>query len=274
VAGLHPEEGIIRSSPRGNFASSRRRSAAIHRTPFHVKRAALVTELERRLERHQLACAAAEPLATLIEALATPVAPTSVHDPRAALDIHIADSLSGFAVPELRVAAMIADLGAGGGLPGLVVAAVRPEARVVLVESLRRKGDFLRKTAAAMGLENVEVVTARAEEWADGRNRCDVVTARALASLPVLYEYAAPLLRIDGLLVAWKGEVAADEAAHGTAAAGLLGLAETPALAVRPFAASERRTIWTARKTAPTPPEFPRRPGIATKRPLSVKNVR
>jgi 16S rRNA (guanine527-N7)-methyltransferase len=239
-----------------------------------VKRSVLINELERKLERHELAAAAAAPLATLLEALAPAVAPTSVHDPRVGLDVHIADSLSGFAVPELRAAALIADIGAGGGLPGLVVAAVRPEARVVLVESLRRKGDFLRETAAAMGLDNVDVVTARAEEWADGRNRCDVVTARALASLPVLYEYAAPLLQVNGLLVAWKGDVTQDEAADGTAAAGLLGLAEMPALAVRPFAASARRTIWTARKIGPTPPGFPRRPGIATKRPLSVKNVR
>ena len=58
-----------------------------------------------------------------------------------------------------------------------------------------------------MGLANAEVVCGRAEAWADGLGRCDVVTARALAALPVLCEYAAPLLREGGVLVAWKGAV-------------------------------------------------------------------
>jgi 16S rRNA (guanine527-N7)-methyltransferase len=101
-----------------------------------------------------------------------------------------------------------------------------------------------------------------------------VVTARALAALPVVYEYAAPLLRDGGSVVAWKGEVADDEAADGAAAATILGLDEEPALAVSPFAGSERRTLRVARKIAATPAAYPRRAGIATKRPLSVKNLR
>ena len=239
-----------------------------------MKQSDLIAELERRLEALGFDGAPAAPLATLLHALEPAEAPTSVHEPRAGLDVHIADSLSGFTVPELRSAAVVADLGAGGGLPGLVVAAVRPDARVVLVESVRRKGVFLRETADAMNLGNVQVVTARAEEWVDGRGECDVVTARAVASLPVLYEYAAPLLRDGGLLVAWKGDVTAGEAADGSAAADILGLQEVPALPVHPFAGSERRTLWTARKIRPTPATYPRRPGIATKRPLSVKNLR
>ena len=114
----------------------------------------------------------------------------------------------------------------------------------------------------------------RAEEWHDGVGRCDVVTARALAALPVIYEYAAPLLRDGGSVVAWKGEVGEDEAADGAAAAIVLGLEEDAPLAVRPFAGSERRTLRAARKIAPTPAMYPRRAGIAAKRPLSVKNLR
>ena len=124
-----------------------------------------------------------------------------------------------------------------------------------------------------MGVTNVDVACARAEEWQDGVGACDVITARALAALPVVYEYAAPLLRDAGVVIAWKGEVTDAEAADGAAAATLLGLEEDPPSAVQPFAGSERRTLRVARKTAPTPPNFPRRPGIATKRPLSVKNL-
>jgi 16S rRNA (guanine527-N7)-methyltransferase len=125
-----------------------------------------------------------------------------------------------------------------------------------------------------MELDNVEVVCARAEEWTAGAGSCDVVTARALAALATIYEYAAPLLRLGGVVVAWKGEIAPDEAADAAAAAGVLGLEEAPPRPARPFAGSERRTLQVARKVAPTPDRFPRRAGIAAKRPLSVKNVR
>jgi 16S rRNA (guanine527-N7)-methyltransferase len=217
---------------------------------------------------------AAAPLAILLDALAAPHAPTSVHDPSVGLAVHIADSLAGLEVADLRTAAAIADLGAGAGLPGLVLASVLPRARVFLVESVSRKCEFLRETAMAMPLPNAEVVCGRAEEWREGLGRCDVVCARALAALPVLCEYAAPLLREGGVLVAWKGAVGPDELADASAAAAHLGLALEPPLAVVPYAGSERRTLHVARKTAPTPAGYPRRPGTATKRPLSAKNLR
>jgi 16S rRNA (guanine527-N7)-methyltransferase len=188
--------------------------------------------------------------------------------------VHIADSLVGLEVPELRRAHVIADLGAGAGLPGLVLAATLPEAHVTLVEAATRKCDFLRSAVDAMGLENADVVSARAEEWRDGIGRCDVVCARALAALPVLCEYAAPLLREQGLLVAWKGGVSDEEAADATAAADHLGLAPDPTRRVVPFPDSGQRTLRVMRKVAPTPARYPRRPGMATKRPLSAKKPR
>ena len=122
--------------------------------------------------------------------------------------------------------------------------------------------------------DSAEIVCARAEEWRAGTGTCDVVTARALAPLPVIVEYAAPLLRPAGVLVAWKGEVPPGEAEDGAAAAHLLGLEIDLPQRVRPFAGSERRTLHLARKVAPTPAGYPRRPGIAAKRPLSVRNLR
>jgi 16S rRNA (guanine527-N7)-methyltransferase len=226
------------------------------------------------LERYRLDAAAIEPLETLLDLLAAPEAPTSVHDPRAAVRVHVADSLAGLEVPELRDASLLADLGAGAGPPGLVLAAVLPRARVVLVEAVGRKCEFLRAAARGMGLANVEVVWARAEEWHEGIGLCDVVCARALAALPVLCEYAAPLLRGGGVLVAWKGAVDDLESADGAAAAAHLGLAIEPVRAVAPFPGSERRTLHVARKVAPTPAGYPRRPGMATKRPLSAKKAR
>ena len=232
-------------------------------------------ELAALVERFSLPPATAGPLATLLDLLAQPEAPTSVHDPGEGLRVHIADSLAGLEVEELRAAATIADLGAGAGLPGLVLAAALPRARVVLVESVGRKCEFLREAAEAMEVANVEVVCGRAEEWSDGAGRCDVVCARALAALPVLCEYAAPLLRPDGVLVAWKGAVEPAEVGGRRRGGG----APRPRRSNR--SAKLRRTpahsgarCTSLRKIAPTPAGFPRRPGMAKKRPLTAKSLR
>ena len=104
-------------------------------------------------------------VAALLDALADPEAPTTVHDRAQARDVHVADALSGLVVPELAAAGVIADLGSGAGLPGLVLAAALPAARVFLVETVRRKAEWIGETAARMGLANAEPVWARAEEW-------------------------------------------------------------------------------------------------------------
>jgi 16S rRNA (guanine527-N7)-methyltransferase len=142
---------------------------------------------------------------------------------------------------------------------------------LALLESAGRKCRFVEATASALGLTNVEVINTRAEEWSDGLAACAVVCARALATLPVLCEYAAPLLAAEGTLVAWKGFVDDEEAADGRAAASRLGLEMARIEVVPPLPGAERRTLHVYRKIAPTPPGFPRRPGIATKRPLSAR---
>jgi 16S rRNA (guanine527-N7)-methyltransferase len=208
----------------------------------------------------------------LVEALADPSASTSVHDRREVENVHIADSLVGLEVPAVGEAARIADLGSGAGLPGLVLAIARPAAEVVLVESVGKKCAWLERTVTTMGLENVRVVCARAEELEEAP--FDVVTARALASLSVLCEYAAPLLREGGSLVAWKGAVDAREDADGLHAANVLGLEREEVRAVEPYPGSQRRTLHVFRKVSPTPEGYPRRPGMAAKRPLTAPGIR
>ena len=208
----------------------------------------------------------------LVDALADPSAPTSVHDRREVENVHIADSLVGLEVPAVKEAARIVDLGSGAGPPGLVLAIARPEAEVVLVESVGKKCAWLERTVSALGLENVRVVCARAEELEE--EPFDVVTARALASLSVLCEYAAPLLREGGALVAWKGAVDAREDADGLHAAAVLGLEREEVRAVEPYPGSQRRTLHVFRKVSPTPEGYPRRPGMAAKRPLTAPGIR
>jgi 16S rRNA (guanine527-N7)-methyltransferase len=216
--------------------------------------------------------AAAEQLISLLEALADePDPPTTVRDPAAALERHIADSLAGLEVPQLRAAGRIADIGAGAGFPGLALAVALPGARVDLVEATRRKCEVIDRLAAAAGLSNARSVPERAEEWAAGAGHeaYDVVTARALAPLAVLAEYAAPLLTAGGALVAWKGARDGAEERAGAAAAAELGMALVPPLAVQPFPDARDRHLHVCVKVERTPARFPRRPGMARKRPLA-----
>src|SRR4051812_31295036 len=91
---------------------------------------------------------------------------SSVTDPRTAWDVHVADSLTGLEVPELAAAGRIADLGAGAGFPGIPLAVALPEAQVDLIESVRRKCDFMRRALDEARIENAEVVCSRSEDWA------------------------------------------------------------------------------------------------------------
>jgi len=227
--------------------------------------------LEALAAEHGLPEGAVAALTALLALQAEDVtASTTVRDPAAAADRHVADSLSGLALAAERRARRIADVGSGAGWPGLALATALPEARVALVESASRHCRYLARAVEVAGLANVDVVHARAEEWAAGLGAHDLVTARALAALPVLCEYAAPLLAEGGWLVAWKGAVAPDELADGLAAASVLGLEPAAPLHVVPYAGARDHTLHAFCKIAPTPERFPRRPGMAVKRPLSV----
>jgi len=195
-------------------------------------------------------------------------APTTVTAPREAAARHLADSLTGLGIAEIKAARSLADLGAGAGFPGIPLAVALPHARISLVESQRRKCEFLERLLEATGVVNANVVCARAEEWAAGRADHDVALARALAAQPVVLEYAAPLLRLGGALVDWRGKRDATEERRAERAAGSLGLELQEVRVVQPFSGATDRHLHVWLKTQETPERFPRRPGIARKRPL------
>lgn len=197
-----------------------------------------------------------------------PLAPTTIRDPDQALRDHLADALVALALPEIRSAGTLADLGAGAGVPGLPLAIAQPQTTVFLLESNRRKCAFLARATEAAGAANAIVVPERAEAWSEGIGRCDVVTARALAPLAVVAEYAAPLLRDGGALIVWRGRHDPEEEAAGAAAASELGLRYEPPISVHPHPQAAHRHLQRLVKVGPTPDRFPRRPGMARKRPL------
>jgi len=187
----------------------------------------------------------------------------------------VADSLSGLEVAELSSARRICDIGAGAGFPGLVLALALPRAQVDLLESSGRKTGVIDRLIQAVELSNARSITARVEDFArlpaavgGGAGAYDAVTARAVGPLAVLVEYAAPLLREGGVFVAWKGARDASEEGAGAAAAEKVGLAVGEVLPVKPYPSSENRHLHVYEKVAPTPAEFPRRAGMAKKRPL------
>jgi 16S rRNA (guanine527-N7)-methyltransferase len=179
---------------------------------------------------------------------------TSVRDPAEARRVHVEDAL---AAVDLLDAGPVVDVGSGGGSPGIPLAAARPDLEFHLLESARKKCSFLREVAA--DFENVEVVCARAEEHAAGAGRdfYGTAVARALAPPPVAAEWCLPLVAVGGTAILFAGPTAdADAVAR---AAAKLGSEEPRAVG----------GFLVLRKVAPTPAGFPRRPGMARKRPLA-----
>lgn len=200
-----------------------------------------------------------------------PLAPTAVRDPARVIDTHLADSLVALELAPVRTAKAVADLGSGAGIPGLPLAIALPGATVALVESASRRAAFLERAVAASHVANARVVHTRIETWPEGLSAFDLVTARALAPLPVVVEYAAPLLSIGGTLVVWRGRRDQDGEAAADRAAAQLGLEPREIRQMQPFPGADNRHLHVMSKVMETPSGFPRRPGIALKRPLGAR---
>jgi 16S rRNA (guanine527-N7)-methyltransferase len=204
---------------------------------------------------------------------AEPASVSSVTDPGKAWEVHVADSLAGLDIQPLAAAGRIADIGSGAGFPGVVLAAALPSSRVELVESVERKCRFVRRALGEAGIANASVSCCRSEELAagEGREAYDAVTARAVGRLSTLAELASPLLREDGVLVAWKGRRDPEEEAELARAQSSLAMRAEEVVAVAPFAASRHRHLHVLRKCGPTPERLPRRAGMAKKRPAGAR---
>jgi 16S rRNA (guanine527-N7)-methyltransferase len=212
---------------------------------------------------------------------------TAVAEPGAMWLRHIADSLSLLPMidtltsddEELAAARTssggntgpwrLIDVGSGGGLPGIPLAIVLPTFEVTLLEATGKKARFLQAVTAALGLANVRVVQARAEDAGrdrvQHRERYDIVVSRAVGGLATLAELTVPLARVGGVVLAIKGEKAAEEVAEAKQAlyalhAHALELARTPT-----------GTIVPLRKMRITPKIYPRRPGEPKRVPLGVR---
>lgn len=190
---------------------------------------------------------------------------TAIVEPDAMWMRHIYDALTLVPMIASAGARRIIDVGAGGGIPGIVLAVIMPDVRLALLEATGKKARFLEQTAKALGLDNVDVINDRAETVGRDpahREQYDIAVARAVGTLPVLLELATPLVRAGGHVLAIKGEKAPDEITAAKKALHMLhcavvGTQRTPT-----------GTIVMIEKLRPTPRLYPRRPGEPKRAPL------
>lgn len=199
-------------------------------------------------------------LAAWLAGLAREPGLTSIREQAELRRVHLEDAL---AAADLVVAGPVVDVGSGGGSPGLPLAAARPELEFTLLEATERKCAFLRTHAAAFA--NVRVVCGRAEEVGRGEARDAFATAvaRALAPPPVAVEWCLPLVRPGGTLILYTSLTVEGPVSR---AAGELG---GELVELRAVAGADQKALAIVRKVGPTPERFPRRPGVARKRPLA-----
>lgn len=188
---------------------------------------------------------------------------------------HLLDSLSCLLFEGLNRASSLVDVGTGGGLPGVPLGIVRPQLRVTLLESTEKKINFLMNVREELGLRNLRLLNSRAEEVGrelEYREVFEFATARALAALPVVAEYCAPLVKPGGAILAMKGRLSEEELAQGVAAGSQLGLELRGVLEVKHSAEllQKERRLVVFEKVSSTPKKFPRRVGLAKKRPLGI----
>lgn len=195
---------------------------------------------------------------------------TGIKDTEESLVKNVYDSMTVYNEKYFPRDGRILDLGTGGGFPGIPLAVLRPDMQVVLMDSVLKKLNFIESAAAKLEIKNVKIMHMRAEEG--GRRRktresFDVVTARAVKMLPVIAEWAMPFVKVGGIFAAMKGPGAEEEIKDaGKILQELQGeLVEKKDLELP---GGEKRSILYFRKTGPCPKTYPRKVGIAEKKPV------
>lgn len=195
---------------------------------------------------------------------------TAVRDPQQAWTRHVLDSLSLLPRLQLDAGAAVVDVGAGGGLPGIPLAIMRPDLRFTAIDATGKKVRHIAQTAEALGLSHLRALQGRAEELCglhtgtrpEHRERYDLAVCRALAPMPVLLELVSPFLKPGGRMLAIKGERAPQELQDAAVAL------ERLHMVVRDQSRTDTGTIVELEKTAPTPKRYPRRSGEPKRSPI------
>jgi 16S rRNA (guanine527-N7)-methyltransferase len=194
---------------------------------------------------------------------------TAITDEKEIYTKHFLDSLTLLEAFDFSKPLKVIDIGTGAGFPGLPLKIVCPQIELTLLDSVKKKTIFLRHLVEVLKLEGVEVVWGRAEEIAkERRESFDLALSRAVAKLPTLVELALPLVKVGGFFIAMKEAEVDDELKAAQNAICSLGGVLDKVQPVKIPETDIARSLVLIKKTSPTPPHFPRRPGMANKRPL------
>jgi 16S rRNA (guanine527-N7)-methyltransferase len=196
---------------------------------------------------------------------------TAIRDSESIRTKHFLDSISCVLAWKLNPPNNLIDIGTGAGFPGIPLKILYPNLKLTLAESVGKKTTFCQHLVRVLGLENVTVIQARAEELgqnAEHREKYDWAVARAVANLNVLSEYLIPLVRVRGTMLAQKGESGPAEAQSAEGAMKILGGKLRQLIPVHLPGIAEDRYLILIDKVVATPPKYPRKPGVPAKQPL------
>ncbi|MDP2891875.1 MAG: 16S rRNA (guanine(527)-N(7))-methyltransferase RsmG [Bacillota bacterium] len=194
---------------------------------------------------------------------------TRITDEEEAAVKHYADSAAILSVVNLRLGAHIIDIGSGAGFPGIPLKILRPDIYLCLLDSTKKKADFLERCISGLGLQHCRVINARAEDAARDpllRERFDAAAARAVAKMSVLCELALPFLKVGGLMLAYKGPGAREKTEEAKNAIKILGGKEEGVYEIELEGYSH--IIFVVKKVSMTLAKYPRRAGFPGKNPL------
>ena len=196
---------------------------------------------------------------------------TAIRDVESIRTKHFLDSFSCVQAWKANPPYRLVDVGTGAGFPGIVLKILYPTMRVTLVESVGKKAMFCQHLVQTLGLEDIEVIHARAEDVGQNpahRETYDWAVARAVANLNILSEYLLPFVKLGGTMLAQKGESGPAEAQSAEKAMKLLGGKLKQLIPVHLPGVADDRYLVLVDKVAATPPKYPRKAGIPMKMPL------
>jgi 16S rRNA (guanine527-N7)-methyltransferase len=196
---------------------------------------------------------------------------TAIRDAESIRTKHFLDSLTCALLMNGQCSGSLIDIGTGAGFPGIPLKIMFPQIQLTLVESIGKKADFCRHIVKSLNLDGTRVLQERAEDLGQHhihRENYDWAVARAVANLNILAEYLLPLVRVGGVMIAQKGSSGPIEAHASTGALQKLGGHLRIVRELQLPGIAEERYIIAIDKIAATPPKYPRRVGLPSKKPL------
>jgi 16S rRNA (guanine527-N7)-methyltransferase len=195
---------------------------------------------------------------------------TAITDDDDIIKKHFIDSIKVFNFKEFNNAKRIIDIGTGAGLPGIPIKIVKPEAEVVLLDSLMKRVNFLNEVIKKLNLNDIKAIHGRAEEFGkvEYREVFDIAVSRAVANLTLLSELCLPFVKVGGYFVAMKGPSVDAEITDAKAAISALGGKLQEVVEFDIEGSDLKHNLVIIRKISKTPKQFPRKTGVAAKKPL------